>query len=169
MVAIPNWLGAFMVQTRTFDDVMAMVNNRIAVNRPRTQSPQDPQGWKMPTTAIVYRGVAGPTRRYFQVPVRRQTLQVETYGADARIAEQLYRTLYARFLPQDMLQAHGFVVPSLGVSVMSIQELGSPAVIYDPDTAWPRTISTWWVEFCELPSSGVAAAAIGSEAGVATS
>jgi hypothetical protein len=167
--AIPNWLGAFLAQTRTYSDIMAYVNGRVAVGVFRTFSQQDPQGWKMPTSGIVYRGIAGPFRRELQAPIRWQTMQVECYGKDLRLADELYRSLATKFMPQEMTLPHGFVVPSLGVAVLSMQELGSQFVEPDPVTGWPRSINTWWCQVNELPTNiTLGAAAIGSRTGGTT-
>src|ERR1700756_5603425 len=134
-------------QTLAFPDVFAMTNNRVAVARFRTASPQDVRGWKMPTSGIVYRAAPGPIRREFQAPIRWQPVQVECYGADERLADALYRILWPSFQPQDMLQPHSFKVASMGVSIMGIQELSAAYFEYDRDTAWPRVIGQWWVGF----------------------
>jgi hypothetical protein len=163
---IPNWLAAFRTQTLLYPDVVGFVKDRVAVNRPRTQSNSDPKGWKMPTSAIVYHAVGGPGRREFQAPIRWQSMQVDVYGADARLADDLYRVLWPSFMPQDMTKPHGFIVPSLGVAVLEIQELGSYSFQYDPETGWPRTIATWWVRVNEQPTNIVTASvSMGAHAG----
>jgi hypothetical protein len=165
-LAIPNWIAGFLIQTRSFPDIVSVVNNRITAGVFRTYSPQDPSGWNMPNAAIVYRSIAGPSRREFQAPIRWQTIQVECYGKDLRLADDLYRRLWPHFMPQDMTLAHGFVVPSLGVAVMAIEELGSQFVEPDPVTGWPRSIVTWWVQMSEQPNNIVYSNAdIGSSTG----
>ena len=165
MPAIPNWVAAFITQTRLFPEVTAIIENRVTAVRVRTFSPQDPRGWHMPTSGIVYRSIAGAVRREYQAPLRWQPLQVECYGADDRIADELYRVLWSSFVPQDMFKPHGFVVPSLGASIMTIDELAAPFIDYERDTGWPRVIGNWWVQFSEIPTNIVyASAALGATA-----
>lgn len=164
---IPNWIAAFLVRTREFPDVVALTGQRITAARYRTYSPQDPAGWKMPTYGIVYRSIAGPSKREFQAPIRWQPLQVEVYGPDARTSDELWRTLYPNLMPQDMTKAHGFVVRQLGVSIMSIEELGAPFTQYEAPPAWPRTIATLYVQFNEMPHNIVSASAsLGAQSGM---
>jgi hypothetical protein len=165
---IPNWLAAFIVQTRLFPDVVNIVSNRVTAVRVRTFSPQDPRGWQMPTSGIVYRSIAGTVKREFQAPLRWQPLQVETYGADDRLADELYRTLWSAFVPQDMTKPHGFVVPSLGASILTIDELAAPFIDYERDSGWPRVIGNWWVQLSEQPTNIVyGSAALGATTRIA--
>lgn len=121
----------------------------------------------MPTYGIVYRSIAGPSKREFQVPVRWQPLQIEVYGPDPRTSDELWRTLYPNLMPQDMRQPHGFVVPSLGVSIMAMEELGAPFTQYEAPSVWARTIATLYVQFSEQPTNIVSAgASIGARGGM---
>jgi len=163
---VPNWIAAFVQRTRQIPAITQMVGNQISAGRIRAYSAEDPAGWKMPSRAILYRSVPGPVWRPYRMPVRGQPMQVECYGTDLRTADELWRTWYVNFFPSDPYTAQGFIVPSLGVSIISIEEMGAPAGIYESESAWPRTISTVFVRFSEIPSNvTVGSADIGAQVG----
>jgi len=165
MVPLPNVLKAMLDQTRTFPDLVAMTNNQITGGRIRTFSVQDPTGWKMPSRAIVYHLVPGPSVRYYRIPVRSQPIQVEWYGPDLRLADELWRTWYAHFFPSLPNVAQGFI--QANCAVIQIDQMGATLGAYEAITGWPRVVQTISVLYSEIPTNVVIASAdIGAQAGI---
>lgn len=147
---LPDVLGAMIARARTLPLTMALSQGRISGGRPRTQSPDDPSGWQMPTYAVVFLLVPGPIfPRPGRVPFRSQNIQVDCYGPDLRTAGTMYQTVYADFFPVDQFTATGFVTAHCAVS--SLEEIGSPIALYGGENVWPRTSTTWLVKYVEVP------------------
>ncbi len=150
MVAIAAIVDAFLVQTRLMPLTFALCGGRISVGRPRTQNANDPNGWVMPTYAVVYLMVSGPSmRRPGRVPFRSQNVQVECYGPDLRTAGELYRTWYSEFYPSDNHVAQGFIAAHCAVA--SLEEMSSPIALFGGENIWPKIVSTHMVKYFETP------------------
>lgn len=149
---LPDVLGAFLVQTRLKIATFTLCGGRISAGRPRTQDPNDPSGWAMPTYAVVYLMVPGPAiPRQGRVPWKSGNIQVECYGPDLRTAGDLYRVWYADFYPTDIATASGFV--SAGCSIASLEELSTPVALFGGENIWPKVVSTHLIRYCEVSSS----------------
>jgi len=148
---LPNLLAAMMARTRQFPEVMQLTQGRITSGRIRTYSENDPSGWRMPTYGLVYTLAAGPNFRPDRSPIRAQNVQVEAYGADLRLADELYRTLYSNFFPYAANAASGFIAANC--AVISLMEMGTPIQMYDGDTDWPRVIVTLHARYSEVPTN----------------
>lgn len=153
-MALPDLLGAFLVQTATKSATYNLCNGRVSAGRVRTQNPDDPSGWVMPTRAVVYLMVPGPSMpRRGRIPFRSQNVQVECYGTDLRTANEMYRTWYSDFYPSDLAMPQGFIAAQC--SVYSIEELSSPVALYGGENIWPKVVSTHFVKYLEIPASTV--------------
>lgn len=164
---LPNLLAAFVARSRQLSDITNLVGNQITAGRIRTYDAKtDPQGWHMPSRALVFRGVPGPVWRPYRIPVRGQPVQVECYGTDLRTADELWRTWFSNFFPSQLNIASGFVIQNLGVAVISMEEMGAPVPLYESESAWPRTITTIFTRYSEVPSNVVVGSAdIGAQTG----
>lgn len=127
----------------------------------------------MPTYAVVYMLVAGPTRpRSGRVPYKTQNIQVECYGPDLRTATELYRTWYSDFYPAEPTVAQGFIAAHC--AVVSLEEVSSPLGLYGEETVWPRVVTTHLVQYLEVPVAAptqfvgvvTASASLGAQASV---
>jgi|SRR6185437_7855515 len=168
-MALPDLAGAMIVRTRELADTYNLCQGRIAAGRPRTSSPDDPNGWKMPTYALVYLLVPGPLLpRPGRVPFRSQNIQVDCYGPDLRTAGLMYQTWYGDFFPVDQFRPTGFIAGHCAVS--SLEEIGSPIALYGGENVWPRVSTTILVKYIEqqVPVPGVVYgdASIGSQGGM---
>jgi hypothetical protein len=139
---------------------MQLTQGRITAGRLRTRSPDDPSGWVMPTYGIVYYEVPGPLfRPYSRVPFRGQSIQVEFFGTDLRTAGELYRMWHAAFFPIENNRSTGFIAKNCAIS--SIEEVSSPAGLYQNETDWPRVVTAIMVKYSEVPTN-LAAAVVSS-------
>lgn len=154
---IPNLLPVLTARTRNFPEIMALTQGRITAGRLRTYSAEDPSGWKMPAYAIVYYTAPGPVFRSSGVPFRGQPVQVECFGPDLRTSYLLWSTWYSCFFPADPFTAQGFIMNNCAVS--SIEESGGPHSLFQGQTDWPRTVSTIFVKYSEVPTNVVAGSA----------
>jgi hypothetical protein len=148
---------AFITHTAALPNTTALVSDRVS-GRLRTKSKQDPAGWQMPTFAIVYRDVPGPSEQEpGNVPLAREPLQVECYGPTLRESRRLWRTLRGELFPdsiQDILtgnqpQPQGFIAS--GCAVASLQLMGSAAPLQESPEDLPRTVATLFVHYCTRP------------------
>lgn len=147
--ALPDVVAAFITRARALPNTSALAGARVSA-RLRIRDPKaDPNGWAMPTYAIVFRKVPGPTgARPGNVPIRQQPLQYECYGPDMRTADLLARTLLAELFP-DPPEAQSF--KAAGCAVMSIQEMGAGAPLQESDADLPRVVGTLLVQYGERP------------------
>lgn len=149
-MALPDLLGALLVRTATLTATYTLCGGRVTAGTPRIRSVTDPTGWVMPTSAIVYSAVGGPSMtRPGRVPFRSQNVQVTCYGSDLRTAGLLYQTWYADFYPTVNNTSQGFIAAHCSIS--SLEELSSPIAIYDRDTQWPYMVSTHLIKYSEVP------------------
>lgn len=147
---LPDILGSFIVRTQSMTETMALCAGRISGGGPRTRDVNDPNGWVMPTYAVVYSLVGGPAiPRIGRVPWKSQNIQVECYGPDLRTAGEMYRTWYSDFYSSDITVPSGFI--SGHCAVGSIEELGSPNALYGGENLWPKIVTTILVRYLEVP------------------
>lgn len=168
-MALPDLAGAFIVRTRELAPTFNLCQGRISAGRPRTQGPDDPTGWRMPTYAVVYLLVPGPLfPRPGRIPFRSQNLQVDCYGPDLRTAGLMYQTWYSDFFPPNMFVPTGFIAGNCAVS--SIEEIGSPIALYGGENVWPRVSTTILIKYVEVtvPVAGqvFADASLGATSGM---
>jgi hypothetical protein len=167
---LPDLAGAMIAHTRTLGQTYSLCQGRVSAGRPRTKNSDDPNGWVMPTYAVVYLLVPGPLLpRPGRVPFRSQNIQVDCYGPDLRTAGTMYQTWYGDFFPVDQHQPSGFIAANCAVS--SLEEIGSPMALYGGDNVWPRVTTTVLIKYFEVPvptpvSSVFASAKIGSQGSV---
>jgi len=146
--ARPDLGAAFVVHTRSLTETGALVGNRVSL-RLRTRTNKDPNGWVMPTYAIVWRRVPGPSgQRNGTTPVAQIPMQYECYGPDMRTADLLARTLLAELFP-DPPVSQGF--KAANCAVFDMQEMGSPAQLQESETDLPRVVGTLLVRYLERP------------------
>jgi hypothetical protein len=166
---LPDLVGAFIARTAQLSATYTLAGGRVSGGRPRIKGVDDPQGWEMPTYAIVYSAVPGPLfPRPGRVPFRSQNIQVDCYGPDLRTAGVLYQQFYADFFPADNATPSGWIAGKCAVS--SIEEISSPAALFGGENVWPRWTTTLLVKFVELRvpvmQPVVASASIGSTTGI---
>lgn len=131
--------------------VIAMIggssNPRVSGRLRVLGSPDDPDGWRMPTSALVYLKVPGPVREsQGTVPVRWEPLQYECYGANPLAAVQLWQTLMSSLFPDQTGVAQGFIAAHC--AVMSVQSLAAGAPIQETPSDFPRVVGTLFVQYC---------------------
>lgn len=150
-MSLPDILGAFIAETQLKTATYALCGGRVSAGRLRTQNPDDPSGWIMPTYAIVYMMVPGPAiQRPGRVPRKSQNIQVDCYGPDLRTASDLYRTWFSDFYPTDNHAPSGFIAAHCAVE--SLEELSSPAALFGGEFVWPKVVSTHLVRYSEVPT-----------------
>jgi hypothetical protein len=135
----PDLGAAMVVRTRSFTETNALIQGRVSLRMQNT--------WQMPTYAVVWRKVPGPTSsRPGTVPVTQAPMQYECYGPDMRTADLLARTLLAELFP-DPPTAQGF--KAANCAVFDIQEMGAYAQVQELDTDYPRCVGTLLVRYLE--------------------
>lgn len=149
MPARPDLAAALVVRTVQLTETNALIVGRVSARLKLFDAKNEPNGWKLPDYAIVWRKVPGPVpQRAGTVPLTSTTMQYECYGKDLRTADLLARTLLAELFP-DPPAASGFIAAHCAVT--KLQEMSSPYPSIDPDRSLPRSIGTLLVEYCERP------------------
>jgi hypothetical protein len=141
---LPDVKRAFILRARSRPAITALTDTRIG-GRLRVRSQNDTAGWVMPTRAIVFRIVPGPTPgKPGTTPWRWQPLQWECYGSTMEDATTLFNTFYEEFFP-DLPTPQGFIAG--GCAVASIKELGAPSEAQENPADFPRIVGTWLAEY----------------------
>lgn len=152
MPARADLVGAIIEHTLALPETTALVGKRVSA-RLRIQSNTDPNGWKMPDYAVVWRKVPGPVGpRTGTTPVVQVPLQYECYGPDLRRADELARTLLGELFP-DPPESQSFRSPTNGCVVFDLQEMGAAAPLMETPTDLPRVVGTLFCRYLERPAA----------------
>jgi hypothetical protein len=155
MDPFPDIVGAFIEHTKTLTAVVAMIGGSASTARVSgtlriKTNPDDLRGWEMPTTAIVYTSVPGPSPMGLgTMPVSASPIQYECYGTNRLSAGQLGRMLLGNLFP-DPPATHGFIAAHC--AVIGIQPMGGMAVIQETVTDFPRAVGTLLVSYVLRPT-----------------
>jgi hypothetical protein len=156
VTALPDLAGAVNGRLRSSSAIVALVNSSGGWNgtgsgpRISTQRQGGDNGWKLPTGAVLIEAGRGGGE---DAPgLQWERIDLLCYGADARTAHLLWRTVHPFFCPPVGL-ASGFRAVASGatVSVLKVAQEGGPLRLTDPDEAWPYSWASYRVVYAVDP------------------
>lgn len=134
---VPDVLKAFLDRLRQSTDLMTLVGSRISGARK--------DAWPMPTQAIVAFRLGGPPPDW-EVRHQFQRIQIDCYGANDRMANDVWRYANAVLFPEPPAPVSFTLAHCI---VFSIQQEMSPAYIPLEQERWPRVVCSYLVRYSE--------------------